>query len=140
MATMSRVAEVDQVRARAGDAAQEAARSPWLQRWARGGLVARGAIYLVVAVLAFQVARGHAHDRMDKQGALQAVVHQPLGGLLVVALAVGFAGYAAWRLVEAVTGPTDEGDRGKAAAKRVGYLARAGLYGCSSPACSSSSV
>jgi hypothetical protein len=126
---MTAVAEAEQLGARAGEAAEDAAHSRWLHGWARGGLVARGAIYMVVAVLAFQVARGHAHDRMDKQGALQAVVRQPLGGLLVVTLAVGFAGYAAWRLLEAVTGPTGEEDRRKAAAKRVGYLARAALYG-----------
>ena len=59
---------------------------PALERLARGGLVARGVVYVVVGALAVQVARGHHGDQADKQGALQAVVRQPLGKLLVLAL------------------------------------------------------
>jgi hypothetical protein len=43
-------------------------------------------VYVVVGALAVQVARGHHGDQADKQGALQAVVRQPLGKLLVLAL------------------------------------------------------
>ena len=120
--------DVEEAKERSHDALEQAAGSAWLERLARGGLVARGLLYLVVATLAVQVARGHSEARADKQGALQAVVRQPLGRLLVLLLAVGFAGYAVWRFVEAAVGPPDESDSRKAMFKRVGYAARAGLY------------
>src|SRR5215210_5629949 len=120
--------EVEEARDRAQDALEDAAESTWLERLARAGLAARGLLYVVVAVLAVQVARGHREARADKQGALQTVVRQPFGRLLVLLLAVGFAGYAAWRFVEAAVGPHGEPDRRKATCKRVGYAARAVLY------------
>ena len=121
-------ARVEDVKERAEDALELAAGSTWLERLARGGLVARGLLYVVVAVLATQVAAGHYEARPDKQGALQAVVHQPFGRLMVLMLAAGFAGYAVWRFVEAAVGPVDQPDSTKTRFKRVGYFLRAGLY------------
>lgn len=120
--------DVDEVKDKAEDAFEDAADSLWLQRLARAGLVARGLLYVVVAILASQVAAGHNEARADKQGALQAVVRQPFGRLLVLLLAVGFAGYAAWRFVEAAVGPAGEPDTTKSKFKRVGYFLRGGLY------------
>jgi hypothetical protein len=120
--------DVDEVKDRAEDALEDAADSTWLQRLARAGLVARGLLYVVVAVLASQVAAGHDEARPDKQGALQAVVRQPFGRLLVLLLAVGFAGYAAWRFVEAAVGPADQPDTNKVRFKRIGYFLRGCLY------------
>ena len=122
--------DVDEVKEKAEDALEEAAGSIWLERLARAGLVARGLLYVVVGILATQVAAGHDEVRPDKQGALQAVVRQPFGRILVLLLAVGFAGYAAWRFVEAAVGPADQqGDDGaKMKVKRVGYFLRGGLY------------
>jgi hypothetical protein len=120
--------DVDQVKDRAEDALEDAADSTWLQRLARAGLVARGLLYIVVGILATQVAAGHNEARPDKQGALQAVVRQPFGRLLVLLLAVGFIGYAAWRFVEAAVGPAGEPNSTKCKFKRVGYFLRGGLY------------
>lgn len=119
---------VDDARERSQGALERAAASTWLERFARAGLVTRGLVYVVVAALALQVARGHRSARPDKQGALETVVHQPLGRVLVLLLAVGFLGYALWRFVEAAVGPADENDPRKAAFKRVGYAARGVLY------------
>ncbi len=110
------------------DVADKVADNEWFERLARWGLAVRGAMYLLIALLAVRVASGVAGERADKQGALQAVVRQPLGKVLVAALAVGFAGYAAWRLLAAVRGPTGEDDRRKAAFKRIGYAARGLFY------------
>ena len=119
---------VEEVKDRAEDALEDAAASTWLERLARAGLLARGLVYVVVAILAIQVAAGQNGARADKQGALQAVVHQPFGRLLVLLVAVAFAGYAAWRFVEAAVGPADEPDSTKSKFKRVGYFLRGGLY------------
>jgi hypothetical protein len=120
--------QLEEARDRSHVALEQAADSTWLERLARAGLVARGLVYVVVAVLALQVARGHSNTRADKQGALHTVVRQPLGKVLVLLLAVGFAGYALWRFIDAAVGPSDEDDARKAALKRVGCLARGGLY------------
>jgi hypothetical protein len=121
--------QVEELKDRSEDALERAAESDWLERLARAGLVARGLLYLVVALLAVQVALGDREERADKQGALQAVVRQPFGKLLILALAVGFAGYALWRFVEAAVGPSDEDDPRKAMGKRIFYAARGALYG-----------
>ena len=120
--------QAEEVKERSQDALERAAGSRWLERLARAGLATRGLLYLVVAALAVQVARGHHETRADKQGAMRTVVHEPLGKVLVLALAVGFAGYALWRFVEAAVGPADEDDARKANLKRVGYAARGLLY------------
>lgn len=120
--------QAEEVKERSQEALERAAGSRWLERLARAGLATRGLLYLVVAALAVKVAQGHQETRADKQGALRTVVHQPLGKVLVLALAVGFAGYALWRFVEAAVGPPDEDDARKANVKRVGYAARGLLY------------
>ena len=112
----------------AEDVAEDVASHHWFKRLARFGMVARGTLYLVVALLALRIATGDFDERADKQGALQAVVRQPFGKVLIVALAVGFAGYALWRFVEAVIGPPNEQDQRKATFKRLGYAARGLLY------------
>lgn len=124
---MGALAEFDDATSRARGAAEQAAKSPALERVARLGLAVRGVLYLLVAALALRVATGH-DERADKEGALQAVLRQPLGKLGLAVLAAGFAGYALWRFTEAVTGPPDETDRRKAALKRLGYAARGLLY------------
>lgn len=70
---------------------------------ARFGLVAKGVLHALLAVLALQIALGSGADA-DGQGALRAVASRPLGTFLLVLLALGFAGYAAWQAYEAWTG------------------------------------
>lgn len=121
-------ARVEDVKEKAEDALEGAAESRWLSRLARAGLAARGLLYIVVAILTIQVAAGHDEVRPDKQGAMQALVHHPFGRLLVLLLAVGFGGYAAWRFVEAAVGPVGEPDTPQSRLKRLGYAFRGGLY------------
>jgi len=120
-------AQVEEAKERSQDALGRAAESTWLERLARAGLVARGVVYLVVGLLALQIARGH-EEEADKQGAMQAVVRQPFGRVLVLALAIGFGGYALWRFIEAAVGPAGERDAKKANVKRLLYAARGALY------------
>ena len=72
----------------------------WL---ARTGLIARGLVYLAMGWLATLVAAGgRAH--VDQRGALSEVLAQPMGTAMVIAMAIGFAAYALWRLSEAAFG------------------------------------
>lgn len=80
-------------------------------------------MHLVVGWLALRIAIGDRGRQADQQGALSVIVRQPLGRLLVLALAVGFLGYAVWRLAEAVLDPNDQGIM-----ERIAYAARGLLY------------
>jgi hypothetical protein len=73
--------------------------------FARSGLVARGVIYGIVGILAIKLALGDAGGRTaSQQGALNEIARQPFGKWLLIATAVGLAGYATWRLVRAAIG------------------------------------
>jgi hypothetical protein len=90
--------------------------------WAgRFGLAARGVVYCVLAALALQVATGSRDATLDRQGALRVLARQRIGSVLLVVLAVGFAGYAFWRFAEALLGDHDM-------PKRLLHAARGALY------------
>jgi hypothetical protein len=108
---------------------RRAGKSPWVERLARAGLVAKGALYAVVAILAIKVALGAREDSPDKNGALRTIAEQPFGKGLLILLALGLAGYALWQLSLAILDREDEGEGPKGLAKRAGALARAGWYG-----------
>jgi hypothetical protein len=107
-------------------AEEEVRSSPWPERAGRLGLCARGVIYCVVALVAVRVATGDGTGSIDKEGALEAVAHQPLGKVLLLALAVGFAGYAVWRFAKALLGA---GEGSRPANGHRGWVRRAGDVG-----------
>jgi hypothetical protein len=109
--------------------ANRAARGSEVGWLGRAGLAAKGVSFGIVAVLALQVAFGdETRSPKDRQGALQAVASEPLGTVLLVLLAIGFAAYAIWRFAEALFDRDDEGDDAKGVGKRVGKFARGALY------------
>lgn len=101
---------------------RRAGRSRWVEGLGRAGLVAKGVLYAVVGILAIKVALGAQEEDAGKEGALRAIAAQPLGRALLVALAVGLAGYAAWRLAQGLLDRDAEGERAKALVKRAGKV------------------
>jgi hypothetical protein len=95
---------------------------------ARAGLVARGVLWLVVGVLAVEVALG-GHAKADRKGALETLRDQPLGQLLLIVLAAAFAAHACFRLLEGTVGHRDEKDDGRRRLKRAWSLCRVVVYG-----------
>lgn len=108
------------------EAGREAAGSRGFAALARTGLVTRGVIYVLIGVLAVRVGVGAADQEADRQGALRAVAEQPGGGAMLWAIAVGLAGLALWRLVEAAYGQA--GPDGDKPTKRLSALARGVFY------------
>ncbi len=109
------------------DKAEDVADSPWTEGLARAGLAAKGVTYGIVGVLALKVA--FAGGKLeDRPGALQAIAQSALGRILLAVLAVGLAGYAFWRFVQAFLGRTLETGEKEGALKRIGEAARGGLY------------
>jgi len=105
--------------------ARRASKTPAFHALARVGLVARAVIYMLIGWIAVLVAIGHSGRRPNQEGALQLLAGTPYGRILLWLLAIGFAGYALWRLSEAVYGVTGEG---KGAGSRIKSLARAVVY------------
>src|SRR5271154_6266076 len=90
--------------------ARRASRSPAAHALARAGLTARGVLYVLIGWVALLVALGRSSREADQQGALQLLAGKPYGLASLWLLAIGFAGYALWRLSEAAFGVTGEGD------------------------------
>ncbi len=75
----------------------------WVHAIARVGIASRGVIYLLLAYLAFDIARhGSAPTQTSSTGALQEVRDRPGGNALMVVLALGLACYGSWRLLDAL--------------------------------------
>jgi hypothetical protein len=108
---------------------RRAGRSAWFERLGRAGLVAKAALYAVIGILAIKVALGADEANPDKNGALRTIAEQPFGKGLLILLAIGLAGYALWRLAQAILDRDMEGERPKGLAKRAGNLAKAAWYG-----------
>ncbi|MFI5286803.1 MAG: DUF1206 domain-containing protein [Candidatus Dormibacteria bacterium] len=97
---------------------------------ARAGLAARGITYLIIALIAAQIAVGGTTQSADQHGALEEVASKPFGRLLLIALAVGFAAYACWRWSVALVGGHGGGaeSAAKELARRLGALAIGIVY------------
>ena len=100
---------------------------PWIEKLARLGFVAKGVLYMTIGALATiaalrlggtpKVSHGGA---MGQRGAMGALLEAPAGRALLIAIAVGLFGYAAWRFIEAIRDPIHRGHNdAKSAAKRV---------------------
>src|SRR5689334_1663470 len=105
--------------------ARQASRSPAARFLARAGLTARGVIYILVGGVTVLVALGHSSREADQQGALHLLAGKSYGMFSLWLLAIGFAGYALWRLSEAAFGVTGDGP---GAGPRLKSLARAVIY------------
>lgn len=88
--------------------------------FARIGFAARGMVYILIGWFALDVAI-HGGRPMDNQGVLGTLVDAPLGHVLLGICALGFAGYAIWRLTEAITDPERLSGDMKGRFKRAGH-------------------
>jgi hypothetical protein len=111
---------------RAQAAGKRAANSKPLEVAARIGFVARGLIYVLIGVIAVQIALGNG-GQADRGGAIAQIASKSFGTAVLWALVVGFLGLALWRLSEAAFGAT--GPDGDKASERLKSLFRAVMYG-----------
>lgn len=86
---------------------------------ARIGFAARGLVYLLIGWFALDVAVNGGQLK-DNQGALGTLAYAPLGHVLLGICGLGFAGYAVWRLTEAITDPENRSRDTKGNFARVG--------------------
>lgn len=113
--------------------AERAHRSDGVEWLARVGLAARTLVWFVLGGLVVKLALGQGGPSADQSGALKSIADTPLGGVLLVALVLGFLVWALYRLLCAAVGHRDVADdkerwahRGKAAAEGLLYLIATG--------------
>jgi len=107
--------------------AREATESPALRWPARVGMVGYGVVYLLIAWLAAQLAFGDSAGQASGSGALQEVAQQPFGGVLLVLVAAGLAGFCVWEACRAIAGHRSD-DGAKRWVARAGSAGRAVVY------------
>lgn len=97
-------------------------------RVGRVAIATQGVLYGAVGLLAVQVARGDNGAKASQKGAIESVVHQPFGRILLLVLLVGLVAHAIWRLVLAFRGEPGDDEDGKSLAKRAANAGRAAIY------------
>ena len=108
-------------------AARKAGDNDVFEAFVRAGLVGYGILHLAIAWLAIQLATGQPAAEGDQSGAFRVLVEQPLGQLLVWAIAVGLLTMAVWQLIEAAFGHESERPR-RRAVERFVSLCRTVVY------------
>jgi hypothetical protein len=113
---------------RAADTARRAADSRWVERTARVGLAARGLVYVLIGILALQIAFVDRAKRADQKGAFQTLAQNGFGKFVLWLVIIGFVGYGVWQASEALWGHRREFDERKRTVNRVESAIKAVIY------------
>lgn len=118
---------VDGAEQKAGELTRAA--RPWIERLARYGYAAKGVVYVLIGSLAaYGAFKGTGDSATDSRGALTQVVYRPYGRFMLGVIAAGLAGYALWRIVQALRDTEDKGTSWKGLAVRTGYACIGVVY------------
>jgi hypothetical protein len=93
----------------------------WIVPLARFGYATKGAVYIIIGLLAALAAFNRGGRTTDSQGAFKEILSQPYGQVLLGAVAVGLVGYALWCLVQAIKDTENNGSKAKGIVIRLGY-------------------
>jgi hypothetical protein len=99
-----------------------------MEMMARLGYGARGIIYCLVGGLAVLAALGTGGQTGGSRSALQTLLSQPFGKVWLSAIGLGLLGFAAWRVVEALTDADHRGTEWKALGVRAAHLVSGAIY------------
>lgn len=108
---------------------QEQQPEKWIERLARFGYAAKGVVYILVGILAFQAAFNWGGKVTGTKGAFQTIASQTFGSIMLFLVAVGLLGYAVWRFVQAAKDPEHNDEGAKAIGRRIAYAISGLIYG-----------
>jgi TRAP-type C4-dicarboxylate transport system permease small subunit len=94
----------------------------WIIPLARFGYAAKGVVYIIIGGLAALAAFTGGGRTTDSRGAFEEILSKSYGKLLLGAVAIGLAGYAIWRFVQAIKDTENKGSGAKGIARRIGYI------------------
>lgn len=100
-----------------------------IERLARLGYASKAAIYMIVGGLAAMAAANQGGRITDTSGALRVILSQPFGQVILIVLASGLCGYAAWRFLDAFQDPDRHGLDFNGLVVRIGNAIRGAVYG-----------
>ena len=104
------------------------AAAPWIERLARLGYASKGAVYIIIGGLTAAAAFRGSSRGGDSQSAFSFILDQPFGRVLILIVALGLCGYAAWRIISAITDGEHRGSDTKGLAIRAGSFLRGAVY------------
>ena len=96
--------------------------APALDVVTRIGFGAKGIVTVLVGVLALRFALRRGGKITGQEGAVELVLREPFGRLMLAVLAVGLAAYALWMFVAAFVDPERKGESFQGIAERLGFL------------------
>ena len=95
----------------------------------RLGYAARGIVYMIVGGFAVLAALGQGRETPDTHGALQKILQQPLGDVMLGVVAAGLIAFAVWRLAQSLLDADRHGTSGRALVIRAGLFVSAVVSG-----------
>ena len=101
----------------------------WIERLARFGYAAKGVVYALVGILAFQAAFNWGGKVSGSKGAFRTIASQPFGKVLLFIVAAGLVGYVVWRFVQALYDPEHDEDGLANWGRRLSYVVSGIIYG-----------
>jgi hypothetical protein len=113
---------------------REVGQGDWVEWAGRLGLLAKAVSYALIGILAIQIPLGHGGQAADRKGVLRQLATESWGAAALIALAVGFACYALWRVIDALVDRRNKGQDPKGLAKRATSLGLGVLYAASAAA------
>ena len=96
--------------------------APALDVVTRVGFAAKGIVTILVGVLALRFALRRGGEITGQEGAVELVLGEPLGRLMLAVLAVGLAAYALSMFVAAFVDPERKGESFQGIAERLGFF------------------
>lgn len=109
-------------------AGKKAEFSPLMEALTRIGYGTRGLIYIIMGLLAVQVALGKGGALASPLGAIAKIGKQPAGMVLLWVVLLGLVSYSLWGVVRALLDPLHKGHDVKGLIERGGFLASAFGY------------
>ena len=96
--------------------------APVINRVARFGFGAKGIVTILVGGLALRYAIGWGGGVTGPQGAIESVLDEPFGRIILAVLASGLAGHALWMFVAAIIDAERKGAGFQGLAERVAFF------------------
>ncbi len=101
----------------------------WIVPLARFGYAAKGVVYVIIGVIAAMAAyHGGSGDVTGSRGALETILRQPFGQILLGIVTIGLIGHAIWRFVQAIKDTENKGSDAKGIGRRILYAVVGVIY------------